>query len=138
MSLGLSLPVMAQDDDFDSDAQETVVKKKAPVKKAVNYPMMDVKGEVIDAVTKQPLAGVQIQALNDKRFAAMSNEKGEFTIKVPTFVTALYVHSAQYLSQHVAIGKNEGLKVVMVSDKFRKMYDEKVEALSTPVAIPHT
>ncbi len=138
MSLGLSLPVMAQDDDFDSDMQETVVKKKAPVKKAVNYPMMDVKGEVIDAVTKQPLAGVQIQALNDKRFAAMSNEKGEFTIKVPTFVTALYVHSAQYLSQHVAIGKNEGLKVVMVSDKFRKMYEEKVEVVSTPTAIPHT
>lgn len=138
MSLGVSLPAMAQDEDSYDDMQETVVKKKTPVKKAVNYTMMEVKGEVVDAVTKQPLAGIQVQALNDKRFAAMSNEKGEFTIKVPTFVTALYVHSAQFLSQHVAIGKNEGLKIVMVSDKFRKMYGEKNEAMSVPETSVHT
>ena len=128
LAMGISTSAYAQDDEVvyadGAVQQETVVKKKA-VAKTPQYPMMEVKGEVIDAVTKAPLAGVQIQTLDDNRFAAMTNEKGEFTIKVPTFATALYFHTSQYLSQHVAIGKNDGLKVVMISDKFTSMYDKQ-------------
>ena len=70
----------------------------------------EVRGYCEDAVTKQPLAGIMVNALNDKRFTAMTEENGEFVIKVPTFVTALYIHAPQYLSQQVGLGKS-GSKV---------------------------
>ena len=91
LSFVASHAVFAQDDvEYADGDQETVVKKKVQVKKP-QYPTMDVKGIIVDAVTKEPLAGIQVQALNDRNYAAMSNEKGEFTIKVPTFATSLYV-----------------------------------------------
>ena len=85
----MGLPAMAQDDaTYDDGAETVVVKKKAPVVRKDKYPTMEVKGTVVDAVTNQPLAGIQVQTLNDIHYAAMTNEKGEFTIKVPTFATA--------------------------------------------------
>ena len=90
--------VCAQDDDFDDD--EVVVKKKV-VAKVPTYPTMEVKGICVDAVSKQPLAGIMVQALNDRNYTAMTEEDGKFVIKVPTFATALYVHAPEYLSQHV-------------------------------------
>ena len=91
LAMAASLPASAQDDvEYEDEVVETVVKKKAPVKKP-QYPTMEVKGTVIDAVTKEPLAGIQIQTLNDRNYAAMTNELGEFTIAVPTFATSLYV-----------------------------------------------
>ena len=41
------------------------------------------KGTIIDQVSKTPLAGIQLQALGNLRYTAMTDEKGEFTIKVP-------------------------------------------------------
>ena len=125
MSMAVCLPAVAQDDDVEyaEDVQETVVKKKAQVKKP-QYPTMDVKGVVIDAVSKEPLAGIQIQTLNDRNYAAMTNEKGEFTIKVPTFATALFVHAPRYLSQQVGIGTGDKvLRITMIADKFKAMYE---------------
>ena len=89
LAFGVSTAAFAQDDvTYDDGAETTVVKKKAQAKRPT-YPTKDVKGTVIDAVTKAPLAGIQIQTLNDRNYAAMPNEKGEFSIKVPTFATAL-------------------------------------------------
>ncbi len=130
------MPVMAQDDDdeelvyADGVQPENVVKKKAPAKPQYNFELMEVKGVVLDAVNKAPLPGVQVQTLNDYRFTAMSDEKGEFTIKVPVFATALYFHTTQYLSQHVAIGKNDGLRVEMIANKFRDMYENGTDILA--------
>jgi len=114
----------AQDDDAFDDEQETTVKKK-PAVKLPSYPTMDVKGVCIDAVTKQPLPGIMIQALGDKNYTSMTGENGEFTIKVPTFATALYVHAPEYLSQHVGLGpQGTVLQIEMLSDKFHPMFDQ--------------
>ena len=114
----------AQDDvEYAEDAQETVVKKKVQVKKP-QYPTMEVKGVIVDAVTKEPLAGIQVQTLNNRNYAAMSDEKGEFTIKVPTFTTALYVYAPGYLSQQVSIGRNDKtLRISIIANKFKAMYE---------------
>ncbi|MBQ9654943.1 MAG: SusC/RagA family TonB-linked outer membrane protein [Prevotella sp.] len=136
LSMAATLPVVAQDDvEYADDVQETVVKKKVQVKKP-QYPTMEVKGTVVDAVTKEPLAGIQIQTLNDRNYAAMTNEKGEFTIKVPTFATSLFVRSPRYLSQQVGIGTGDTpLRITMISDKFKTMYENgtEVSALSEAV-----
>ena len=64
-----------------------------------------------------------IQALGDANYTAMTEENGEFVIKVPTFATSLYVHSPEYLSQHVGLGRQGApVHIEMLSDKFRPMY----------------
>ena len=124
--------VYAQDDDLDDEAVTAVYKKKTV--KVPTYPTVEVKGQCVDAVTKKPLAGVMVQALNDKNYTAMTDDNGEFVIKVPTFATALYIHAPEYLSQHVGLGEQgTALRVEMLSDAFRPMYGKtsQVGAAST-------
>ena len=45
------------------------------------------KGKVIDAATGEPLAGIRIQAYNYPLAAAMTEDDGTFTIKLPDFVS---------------------------------------------------
>ena len=65
-------PLYAQDDvtEHDGDAEEEVAVKRPVVAKLPTYPMREVKGLVLDAATKAPLAGVRVQSLNDPRFSA--------------------------------------------------------------------
>ena len=127
----MAMPVMAQDDDevvYATDADEPVTVVKKPVLKVPTYPTMDVRGTCVDAATKQPLAGVLIQVLGHANYSAMSDDDGSFTIKVPTFATALYVHSPEFLSQHVGIGRGDTpLRIEMLSDKFHTMYDKETQ-----------
>ena len=121
-ALCVGQPAYAQDDE-SLDEEETVSVPKKKQAKIPSYPTVEVKGVCVDAVSKQPLAGIMIQALNDINYTSMTDEKGEFVIKVPEFATALYVHSPEYLSQHVGIGASgSSLRIEMLSDKFRPMY----------------
>ncbi len=119
LALGLCVaPTLAQDAD---------VAKPAKRVKADKYPTMTIKGVVLDQASKAPLAGIQLQALGHQRYTAMTDEKGEFTIKVPTFITSLYVYAPEFLSQQVAVNSNEegqNIRILMLSDKFEKMYDQ--------------
>jgi TonB-linked SusC/RagA family outer membrane protein len=124
-----AVPAFAQDED---DEQEVEISIKQPTRKAIadNYPTIEVKGIVTDLATKKPLPGVQLQALGYIRYTAMTDEDGTFTIKVPAFATALYVHSPQYISQQVAIKAGDASQQVaikMISDKFQSMYGKGTE-----------
>ena len=123
LSVSLALVLATPASAWAQDAQAKVT--AAAKLKAENnkYKMMEVKGVVVDEITKAPLAGIQIQTLNNSNYAAMTNEKGEFTIKVPQFATSLYVHAPQFLSQQVAINPNGVTRIQMLADKFKKMYD---------------
>lgn len=121
LALGLcAAPVLAQDADGAEEKVKQVKRQKAP-----QYPTMTVKGVVLDQASKTPLAGIQLQALGHQRYTAMTNEKGEFTIKVPTFATSLYVFAPEFMSQQVAINSDQEEQFVtikMLSDKFGAMY----------------
>ena len=112
----------------DVDDEEVVEGFKAPKRTQVvdTNPTIMVKGIVVDEATKAPLAGVRIQTLGDNRYAAMTEEDGTFSIKVPTFATSLYVQSPRYLSQQVAIiagDETQRVSVSMLSDAFAPMYE---------------
>ena len=116
-------PAFAQDDD--TEEVETAIKQPKRTEKAVQYETVTIKGVVTDQATKKPLAGVQLQALGYIRYTAMTGEDGTFTIKVPVFATALYVHSPGYMSQQVAIiagDASQQLDIRMLNDKFQSMY----------------
>ena len=123
-AMATAMPATAQEDDTEGVEEQVKVVKKAPAKKPT-YPMMEVKGIVYDAVTKAPLSGILVKSLNDANYTAMTEDNGEFVIKVPTFATALYIHAPQYLSQQVGLGKDgERVVVEMLPDKFRTMYND--------------
>ena len=130
------MTALAQDESTDSEPAAVV--KKQPTTKKPSYPTMEVKGVCIDAATKAPLAGIMVKALGDDNYTAMTDDNGEFVIKVPTFTTALYVHSPQFLSQHVGLGsKGSIVSVEMISDKFRPIYDKGTNILASATAEIH-
>lgn len=121
--LGTALPAVAQDDVQDEVATEVPAQKAKKTKKAKSYPTVEVKGKVVDAVTGEPLAGAQLQAFNNKYYTAMADENGEFTIKVPKFVTAISVHLEGYNLNNVALaGRTQGITVPLQSNLLRGDY----------------
>ena len=43
----------------------------------------EISGTIIDAVTKAPIPGVRVEALDNKRYTAMTKADGNFSIKIP-------------------------------------------------------
>jgi TonB-linked SusC/RagA family outer membrane protein len=116
----------AQSEDDEEEELGAVIKqpKRVQVEKTT-YPMMTLKGMVTDLATGKPLTGIQLQSLGNNRYTAMTDENGAFQIKVPTFVTALYVHAPEFLAQQVAVKAGDSTQVIcvkMLSDKFQSMY----------------
>ena len=121
-----SMPVLAQSED-DDEAEEVETAIKQPQRKAVqvSYPTVTLRGLVTDQATKKPLAGIQLQALGNIRYTAMTEEDGTFVIKVPVFATALYVFASDYMSQQVPIvagDSTQHLAISMLHDRFQPMY----------------
>jgi len=139
MVLGLSTTVFAQtDDDEEEVIEEAVIKQPDRSKmKQDSYPTVELKGVVTDQSTGKPLAGVQLRALGYNRYTAMSESDGSFSIKVPTFATALYAFSDGYMSQQVAIiagDSQQTVRVNMLPAKFQTMYGDGTDYTATRTA----
>ena len=135
--LGTALPVVAQE-----EVTEEVTEVAAPIKKvklAKTYPTIDVKGKVVDAVTGEPLAGVRLQAFNNKYYTAMTDENGEYTIQVPQFVTALTVRLEGYNLTNVSInGRTTDVNVRLQSDILKDDYTTNASARKSVTEIDFT
>ena len=125
--LGTALPAVAQD-----EVQEEVTEVAAPIKKvkpAKTYPTIDVTGKVVDAVTGEPLAGVQLQAFNNKYYTAMTDENGEFTIQVPQFITAISARLEGYNLNNVALnGRTSNVDIRLQSNLLKSDYTTNASA----------
>ncbi|MDE7089469.1 MAG: TonB-dependent receptor plug domain-containing protein, partial [Prevotella sp.] len=133
IALTASSVAFAQDEADDENSFEGF---KAPKRTKVvdTNPTITVQGIVVDEATKTPLAGVRLQTLNDNRYAAMTDDDGKFTIKVPTFATSLFVQSPRYLSQQVAIiagDENQKIRISLLSDAFASMYENGTTITAT-------
>ena len=128
-----STVAFAQDEIGDEESATTI---KAPKRTNVvdTNPTINVQGIVVDDATKQPLAGVRVQVLNDMRYVSMTDDEGKFTLNVPTFATSLFVQTPQYLSQQVAIIAGDEKQVVrinMLSSAFSPMYEDGTTITAT-------
>ena len=124
----------AQGVDDDSSDDDEVVGIRIPKRtvQADRNKMIQLSGTVIDDATKQPVAGVRVQALGDNRYTAMTNAKGEFSIAVPDFCTSLYVSAPSYMSVQVPCGKSK-LHIRLISNKFREMYADGTDYTASAV-----
>ena len=86
-----------------------------------------VSGTVTDAATGQPLAGVYVQAYGNSRFSAMTDENGQYQIKVPEYTTSLSmrIDGYQLLQKSIA---GETTDARMYSVAFSPVYQRTTTA----------
>ncbi|MCH5175450.1 MAG: SusC/RagA family TonB-linked outer membrane protein [Prevotellaceae bacterium] len=114
-------------------AQETADTASAasPRQAAPAVALHEVKGKVIDAATGQPAVGVQVGAYNNTLYAAMTDENGEYAIRIPDYVTSLTFRGDGYTMVQQPIGGLSTLPTVqMYSSKFAEIYSPKTLATS--------
>ena len=120
---GTALPIVAQEQTESEEVAEAPAAPKKKVKNVKKYPTIAVAGKVFDAATGEPLAGAQIQAYNNIRYTAMTDEDGSFVINVPEFITSIAVRLEGYnLNRTPLNGRTEGVDVYLRSDIFKNDY----------------
>jgi len=81
-------------------------------------------GTIIDAATRRPLPGINISVPNFS--AAITDENGRFTIKVPSYLTTLLVTSPGFQSKEVALRGNTSVSIQLFDENFDSYYDNAV------------
>ena len=94
----------------------------------------EVKGRVFDAATGEPAAGVQVYGYNTQ-ISAMTDDNGEYTIKLPAYVTSLSFSADGYIMVQQQIGKGQTVQdVKMYTSDFSETYSKYTSALSGKTA----
>jgi len=100
--------------------------------------LVELRGRVFEAATNEPVAGIRVQAYNDRLYAAMTDEMGEYTIKVPRYVTSLTFEGEGYNLVQQAVGNTDGthdvVDVKMYSSQFFETYRKQTTAQSGKTA----
>lgn len=96
----------------DSVKKSQVAKRKAA---APQYKMKEVVGYIYDGATNKPLAGVKVQALNNRFYTALTEEDGKYVINVPEFVDVLYIHTEGFNPTQVSLKSNTAAPVYLTS-----------------------
>ena len=109
------------------DAADSLKQTPAPATAALH----EVRGRVLDAATGQPAVGVQVSAYNNPLYAAMTDENGDYIIRVPAYVTSLTLRGDGYTMVQQPIGGLTDLPTAkMYSSKFAETYSPKTLATS--------
>mgnify|MGYP002622397323 CR=1 FL=1 len=127
--------IMAQEEEEIETVTDTIVRPVRATKPEPVYEMKDVQGYVYDAATKKPVEGARVQAYGNSRYSALTDENGHYSLKVPVFVTSLYVSTPEYNDLQAAIYDSDMRDMALYSDKFRKHYTPTLSPLSQPEAI---
>ncbi len=99
---------------------------------AEKYVMKEISGVIYDAATKAPMAGVRVQALNNRFYTALTDDKGAYTIKVPDFVTSLYVSVPDYNAGHIAIKGTTEQNTSLYASSLKNVYIDGTELFAQP------
>lgn len=94
-------------------AQDTIPQKNtpAPVKKTVRLPLT---GVITDAATGKGLVGISITVKNFS--AAITDDKGEFKLSVPSYSSDVIITGEGYESRQVSLKGSKTLRVALLDD----------------------
>ncbi len=134
VAFSIGLCSFAQDVQSDgAEADAPAVSK--PTKSKFNYPTKEIKGKVVDAATGMPAAGIRVQGYNDNSHSAMTDENGEYTLKVPLYVTSVLLQAEGYNLAQQAVNPDGNQPVAkMYSDKFTDIYTSSINATTRKTA----
>ncbi|MBQ0073806.1 MAG: SusC/RagA family TonB-linked outer membrane protein [Prevotella sp.] len=111
------------------NAVATSAKSSAKPAKAVVV-KKQVSGTVTDAATGKPLAGVSVQAYNNRRYTAMTDANGHYEISVPEYVTSLAMSVDGYQLLQKPVGdKLTDVNAKLYSSKFSDIYKKSTSAM---------
>jgi len=105
-----------------SIAQNNSVKPTATVATKLKKDGFKVKGTVKEASTGKGLPGINISVPGYS--AAITNDKGAFTITVPEISTTLMISGPGYQSRELALKGRTTVEVSLYEDAFQSVYDE--------------
>lgn len=88
-----------------------------------------VSGKITDAATKRPAVGARVQV--EGFSAAITDENGKFTVKVPSYKASLILSGEGYNTIHVPLQGRTAVDVAMLDASFESMY----EPVTTPGGI---
>ena len=114
MLLSFPLTVVAQDDIDDDEEEGTETAVKVFVPKQHQYETRTVKGIVLDAATKEPIAGAIVRAAEIDGYSVLTEDDGKYELKVPLFASALYVASPDYNPVRIGLLKAEEQKQALL------------------------
>ena len=78
----------------------------------------EIVGVIIDAASKEPLAGVRVEALNNNRYTAMTKADGTFSLKLPKHVVSLYVSTPGYESIIIKARQKGDITIALYNESF--------------------
>ncbi len=96
--------------------------------------LKEVSGYIYDAATGAPAVGVRVQALNNRSYTAITDDKGAYTIKVPDYVTSLYVFDSDrlYNTGHIAIKGEKNQNTKLYAPTLNSIYTDGTQLFAQP------
>ncbi len=88
---------------------------------ADNRSSITVKGVVVDSHTKNPVSAAQISDLDNKA-SAVTDDKGNFSIQLPSLNSILKVVAYDYTPTEVSLRGRDYLEIELFSDKFSNYF----------------
>ena len=95
----------------------------------------EIVGIVCDAATKEVLAGVRVEALNNNRYTAMTKPDGTFSIKIPAHVVSLFVSTPGYESTIIKARQKDGIQIELYDEKFSTFVENGFEVTAKNEAV---
>lgn len=102
-----------------------VAKVTTPVKVTTNETdenVQKVTGTIVDAATGKPLDGISISVPGFS--AAMTNNKGNFSVKVPSFDAELLIYGPSYQQKRIALKGNKDVKIQLNDESANSVYED--------------
>ncbi len=122
----LVLPGIAfAQDDMSMDEADTVavrhIRKTAKKDEAVR----EISGKVVSPQGHQPLAGVLVQSIVGDGYSTLTDENGDFTMKVPLYCSAIKVTLPGFNTVRVGLNKSGKLSdIILHSEAAPALYGE--------------
>lgn len=112
ISLMMAFPFCAFAQDDETEEQEQATRVLTPKKKV--YATRVVKGRVVDAASKMPVAGAIVKAGGITGYSVLTEDNGTFELKVPVFATSLYVSSPDHNAVSAGLTDSEQQQDIML------------------------
>ncbi|WP_187263091.1 SusC/RagA family TonB-linked outer membrane protein [Pontibacter beigongshangensis] len=115
--VSFSVPALAQEDPANRDAGADAV----TVQTNKNYTGLKVTGTITDAVSGEPLPGVKVSI--PEYSAAITDEKGTFSIDVPSYKVTLLLSSQDYQNKEIALKGKQEVSLALHQKGFATAYE---------------
>ncbi len=92
-----------------------------------------VTGNIVDAATQKPLAGVIVAAYGEAKYTAMTDDQGNYELKVPDYVRSVLMRVEGYNMEQCAIADGVA-NGSLYNEAFSQVYKRQTDAIQSASA----